>query len=123
MSKVIPIEEFRKPATESKAIRVQCLTCSRWLDQQDIVFGFCPYCLEERAKNAIEKFRPLTQQEAERQIFPRCAECSQEIVVMGMKTWDTLANSFKLVCFRCGYSQLQKDRQYRETPFGYSNKL
>ena len=100
-------------------VKKQCLTCSRWLDELDLVFGSCPYCLEEKARNLMESFRPVDG----KSIFPRCAECNTDIVIHGLKMWDTLGHSFKLVCIDCGYKQLEKDRQYRETEWGYARGL
>lgn len=99
---------------------IKCLSCERWLDDMDIVFGFCPYCLEERARNLVEKFRPI---DTTKEVFPKCAECNQEIIAHGMKNWDSLAKSFKLVCIDCGYKQVTKDRQYRDTPWGWRKHL
>ena len=85
----------------------------------DIIFGHCAYCLEERAKNAIEHFRPIATNEQ----FPKCYECRQEVYLIGMKTWDSTAKSWKLLCMDCGTEQVSKDRQYRNTPWGYEQKL
>ena len=104
---------------KSSIIRTRCLTCSRWLDDLDILWGLCAYCLEERAKNATYGFRPISPG----QQFPRCYECNQEIVFCGLKTWDSVAKSFKLLCSACGEKQIALDRQYRDTPWGREQNL
>lgn len=109
-------------ASQEKSIllKKQCLTCSRWLGMPDLLFGLCPYCLEERAKNKIEKFRP---QGANGQDYPKCYECKTNIYLIGLETWDVLAKSWKVLCPPCGQRQIEKDRQYLETPWGYEQKL
>ena len=113
---IIAIDEYKR--TDSKVIKVQCLTCSRWLQDVDLIFGFCPYCMEERGKSTAATMNVMAGTQ-----LPRCAECNQEIALIGLKTWDTNAKSFKLVCTSCGEKQLAKDRQYRDTPFGREKGL
>jgi DNA-directed RNA polymerase subunit RPC12/RpoP len=113
---IIAIDEYKR--TGSTVIKVQCLTCSRWLTDQDLIFGFCPYCMEERSKSTAATMNVMAGNQ-----LPRCAECNNEIALIGLKTWDSLAKSFKLVCTSCGEKQLAKDRQYADTPWGREKGL
>ena len=111
----------KNPYEKPSIIKQACLTCPRILDELDIILGgICPYCAEERVRNVIESFRPV---DTTKQHFPECAECHQEIYVWGMKLWDTGAKSFKLVCTKCGERQVNLDRQYRDTPWGWTQNL
>ena len=114
------IDIYRAPATEGRAIRVKCLTCTRWLDKGDIFLGKCAPCLAERVRAILTRFNPFEHSDG---IHPKCAECNEVIYVAGMKTWDNLGKVFKLVCAKCGYKQMESDPQYKDTPFGYSKKL
>ena len=114
-----PLVNWRKEHA-SNLIRRKCSSCNRWLSPDDIVANACPYCLEARATDAIYKFRPF---DNTKQQFPRCYECNAEIHLIGLKTWDVLAQSHKILCTACGEKQLEKDNQYRNTPWGYSQKL
>lgn len=106
----------------SGPLKQSCLTCNRHLDELDLLLGYCPYCMEERARNLLEQFRPMGT-DGTRRAFPQCYECHRDIITHGLKTWDTLAKSFKLVCIDCGYKQVEKDRQYRDTDWGYARGL
>jgi len=100
-------------------LKSHCLACDRWIDPEDIIFGCCAYCLEERANNAAYNFRPI----GPKQQFPRCYECDNEIHLVGMKTWDRLGKSWKLLCTKCGEHQVTTDRQYTDSAWGRELKI
>lgn len=113
------VKEFTLPGDTSR-LRVQCRTCERWLDRADMYFRKCPYCLEEQARKMLDEFRPI---DTSKEQFPKCAECNQPIIQHGLRLWDTTANAHALKCIDCGYKQIQRDRQYLDTPWAYFTKL
>ena len=120
LSRLILDPDYMGKEGETSVIKKKCRTCFRWLGKSDILFGSCPYCLEARAANASEFMRGF---DSSKQEFSRCFECSVEINIVGLKTWDTVAKSWCLLCTKCGEKQLEKDSQYTNTPWGYDNKL
>lgn len=108
------VSEMNHP-TEATPLRMKCLSCPRQLNPADMIVGYCPYCMEERAKNMVEKFRPF---DSAKQKFPTCQECKGAIYTYGRIMWETGAKSFKLVCTSCCDKQAEKDEQYINTPWG-----
>lgn len=119
LSPLAVVPQFKKHLNPSPLKR-RCSSCTRWLAPDELVMDTCPYCLEEKAHNAIYNFRPF---DVSKQEFPQCYQCHQPIVLVGLRTWDTLARSFALLCTACGEKQIEKDNQYRDSPWGYQQKL
>ena len=117
---VLLASEFAGFSNKPSKLTKKCRSCNRHIDPSDILLGSCPYCLESKSKDCVEKFRPF---DSTKQEFPRCYECQAEIYKVGMMAWDSLANTHKLVCIKCGQKQMKEDSQYSDTPWGYEKKL
>ena len=99
-------------------LREKCRTCPRSLTEQDLLAGLCPTCLLARTEDFVKRFGPSFNGGA-----PRCFECNKPIGEGGYLHWDSVANSFALLCIPCSTVAIEKDGQYRGTEFAFAQKV